>query len=288
MLKEISQTTTAELHSKEIADGERFGFGENWSNFLNLLNEERILRAEESLKTMLEVENLRDKTFLDIGSGSGLFSLAAYRLGAKVQSFDFDTDSFNCTSELKRRYCKNDEDWQVAQSSVLDKEYVSSLGKFDVVYSWGVLHHTGEMWKAIEHATIPCKIGGKTFIAIYNDTGNQVERWKFIKHTYNQLPRLLQKPFAAVVILPEELKHFLSELLLLRPQKYIKTWTNYTGNRGMNRWYDIVDWVGGYPYEVASPEEIFEFYKVRGFRLTKMKCRSVGLGCNEFVFEKEN
>ncbi len=285
-MKEISQTT-AQQHAEEIATGERFGFGENWSNFLSLLNEERILRAEESLKEMLEVENLQGKTFLDIGSGSGLFSLAAYRLGAKVHSFDFDTNSFGCTSELKRRYCTKDENWKVEQGSVLDKNYVSALGKFDIVYSWGVLHHTGEMWQAIENATIPCKLGGKTFIAIYNDTGNQVDRWKTIKKTYNKLPSLLQKPFAALVMLPEEIKFFLSETVSLKPMNYFRSWTHYTGNRGMNRWYDIVDWVGGYPYEVASPEEMFEFYKAKGFRLTKMKTKSVGLGCNEFVFEKE-
>lgn len=135
----------AQKHSSEVAKGERFEFGKNWSRFLELLNEERILKAEQSLREMLEVENLEGKTFLDIGSGSGLFSLAARRLGAKVYSFDFDTNSFECTTELRRRFFENDENWKVEQGSALEREYVESLGKFDIVYSWGVLHHTGSM-----------------------------------------------------------------------------------------------------------------------------------------------
>ena len=158
----------AQQHANEVLNGERFEFGKNWSAFLTLLNEERILKAEESLREMLEVEDLKGKTFLDIGSGSGLFSLAAKRLGAKVHSFDFDSNSFACTKELKRRFFENDENWQVEQGSALDKNYVESLGKFDIVYSWGVLHHTGKMWEALENATLPVKSGGKFFIAISN------------------------------------------------------------------------------------------------------------------------
>ena len=273
-------------HAVEIASGERFEFGKNWSRFLEVLDEERILRAEESLRQMLEVETLSGQSFLDIGSGSGLFSLAARRLGARVHSFDFDPHSVACTAELRRRYFHGDEQWIVQEASALDREYVLSLGKFDVVYSWGVLHHTGEMWRALDHARLPVADGGKLFIAIYNDTGSQSARWKWIKRTYNDLPRFLRTPFTLVVIAPDEAKAMLRSLIARRPGDYVRSWTQYDKNRGMNRWRDIVDWVGGYPYEVARPEEIFEFYKARGFSLTKMKCGGVGLGCNEFVFVK--
>jgi 2-polyprenyl-6-hydroxyphenyl methylase/3-demethylubiquinone-9 3-methyltransferase len=273
-------------HALEVAGGQRFEFGKNWSRFLAGLDEGRINRAEESLRQMLEVESLEGRTFLDIGSGSGLFSLAARRLGAHVRSFDFDPHSVACTAELRRRFFPEDADWRVEEGSVLDAEFVRSLGQFDVVYSWGVLHHTGEMWRALDHARLPVVTGGKLFIAIYNDTGSQAARWKSIKRAYNRLPRFLRAPFAAAAVAPDEAKRALRSLLTLRPGEYVRSWTAYDSNRGMSRWRDIIDWVGGYPYEVATPDEIFEFYKARGFALTKLRCGHVGLGCNEFVFVK--
>jgi 2-polyprenyl-3-methyl-5-hydroxy-6-metoxy-1,4-benzoquinol methylase len=275
-----------DAHADEVRAGERFEFGKNWSRFLELLNDERIAQAEASLKQMLEVEDLRGKRFLDIGSGSGLFSLAARRLGARVHSFDYDPHSVACTAELRRRYFPGDADWAVEAGSALDAGYVASLGRFDIVYSWGVLHHTGAMWQALDHAQRPVADGGKLFVAIYNDTGSQSARWKKIKKTYNSLPRALRVPFALAVMSPLETKAFLSSLLRGRFLEWAKSWRGTSSDRGMNRWRDIIDWVGGYPYETAAPEEIFEFYKARGFRLTKLKCGGVGLGCNEFVFEK--
>lgn len=269
----------AHQHAAEVSQGERFEFGKNWSRFLETLNEGKIKKAEQSLRDMLDAEDLRGKSFLDIGSGSGLFSLAAKRLGANVFSFDFDSDSFACTTELKRRYFENDADWTVEQNSALDADYVQSLGKFDIVYSWGVLHHTGEMWKGLANADLPVKQGGKLFIAIYNDTGSQARRWHWIKKTYCRLPQFLKTPFAVITILPEEVKRLANRVFDSYPQTVKK--------RGMNRWHDIIDWVGGYPYEVATPDEIFDFYSAKGYLLTKLKCGCVGLGCNEFVFEKQ-
>ncbi|HEX6183676.1 MAG TPA: class I SAM-dependent methyltransferase [Pyrinomonadaceae bacterium] len=273
-------------HAAEVAGGERFEFGENWSRFLSTLDEGRVARAEESLRQMLEVESLEGRSFLDIGSGSGLFSLAARRLGARVHSLDYDPRSVACTTELRRRYFDGDARWTIEEGSALDEKYIRSLGLFDVVYSWGVLHHTGEMWRALANAALPVAAGGKLFVAIYNDTGSQSERWKWIKKTYNRLPRPLRSPFALVVMAPEETKAMLRALVHLRPSEYTSRWTRYDQNRGMSRWHDIVDWVGGHPYEVARPEEIFDFYRARGFTLTKLKCGGVGLGCNEFVFVK--
>lgn len=273
-------------HSSEVAAGERFEFGKNWAAFLAVLDDERIATAVESLKTMLEVDSLEGKSFLDIGSGSGLFSLAARKLGARVHSFDFDSNSFACTQQLRNRYFPNDPNWRVEQGSALDGDYVASLGKFDIVYSWGVLHHTGEMWKALENAVIPTTHGGKLFIALYNDTGSQARRWHWIKKTYCRLPGVLKTPFAIAVSAPDEAKKIASSLIRFKPSDYIHSWTRYKNGRGMNRWHDIIDWVGGFPYEVATVDEVFEFYKQRGFTLTRVTTGGVGLGCNEFVFEK--
>jgi 2-polyprenyl-6-hydroxyphenyl methylase/3-demethylubiquinone-9 3-methyltransferase len=271
-------------HASEIALGKRFEFGENWSRFLQVLDDDRIRQAEDSLRKMLDTESLARQSFLDIGSGSGLFSLAARRLGASVYSVDFDPQSVACARELRRRYFPDDTSWKIEEGSALDADYLKSLGLFDVVYSWGVLHHTGDMWRALENAQLPVKHGGKLFIAIYNDTGTQTRRWKWIKKTYNRMPRLLRQPFAALMIAPDEIKPALRAVVRLKPQEYVQRWTRYDRNRGMSRWRDIIDWVGGYPYEVATPDEIFDFYYARGFSLTKLKCGGVGLGCNEFVF----
>ena len=273
-------------HSFEVAQGERFEFGKNWAKFLALINEQRIAEAENSLRRMLECESLAGKSFLDIGSGSGLFSLAARRLGARVHSFDFDPNSVGCTRELRRRFFNDDASWSVESGSVLDVEYIRSLGQFDIVYSWGVLHHTGQMWQALDNASLPVKPGGKLFIAIYNDTGSQSVRWNSIKRTYNKLPRFLRPAFALLAVSPDEIKNVLRSAVTLRFGDYVRSWTRYDENRGMSHWRDIVDWVGGYPYEFAKPDVIFDFYRERGFSLAKLKCGG-GLGCNEFVFVRE-
>ena len=137
---------TAQQHQEEVAKGDRFRFGKNWQHFLANLTPRQIETAQGSLQSYLQLERLDGKTFLDVGSGSGLFSLAARRLGAKVRSFDYDEQSVECTRELRRRFFPDDTAWIIEQGSVFDKQYLGTLGTYDVVYSWGVLHHTGAMW----------------------------------------------------------------------------------------------------------------------------------------------
>lgn len=284
----IAESENAAAHAAEVASGDRFEFGRNWSQFLSVLSPERIAEAEDSLKDMLEIPDLEGKTFLDVGCGSGLFSLAAHNLGAEVFSFDFDPQSVACALELRRRFGGESSRWKVEEGSALDTEYMRSLGTFDVVYSWGVLHHTGDMWKGLDNVWPLVAPDGKLFIAIYNDTGTQAERWRSLKKTYNRLPRPLQAPFALLTTVPGELKGVVNALIRGRPLEYFRSWSDYSGQRGMSYWHDVLDWVGGYPYEVATPDEIFDYYKARGFRLTRLHAGGVGLGCNEFVFQLES
>jgi len=268
---------------EEIAAGERFAFGENWRRFLLLLIDARILHAEESLRSMLSVQDLAGKTFLDIGCGSGLFSLAARRLGARVHSFDYDPQSVACARELRRRYFNEDPEWRIEEGSALDTEYLERLGKFDVVYSWGVLHHTGAMWPALENASRLVAPRGKLFIAIYNDQGKISNRWRAIKRTYNRLPGAFRFLVTLPVLVHLYWRRTLKDFLRLRP---FESWRNEGKERGMSAWRDLIDWVGGYPFEVAKPEAILDFYLHRGFYLTRLVTCGGSLGCNEYVFTR--
>lgn len=264
----------------------RFEFGRNWRSFLEGLSEPQVLEAERSLAGMLRMTSLEGRSFLDAGSGSGLSSLAARRLGARVHSFDLDLDCVACTEHLKRRYCPDDPDWTISTGSVLDEEYIRSLGTFDIVYSWGVLHHTGALWRAAELMTAPVSPGGFLFVAIYNDQGPPSRIWKAIKRAYNSSPRPVRLGMLLAVGAYFEARGTGGRLLRGQNPWPPKRWRDKRRERGMSVWHDLVDWVGGYPFEVARPDEVFSFYRDRGFALDGLKTCGGRLGCNEYVFRR--
>lgn len=261
----------------------RFEFGENWSRFLASFTRTKVSEAERSLTDY--VGDLANKSFLDIGSGSGLFSLAARNLGARVVSFDYDPTSVKCTQSLKERLHSQDDDWHISHGDVLNAEFMEALGRFDVVYSWGVLHHTGKMWQALEAAASRVADGGTLFIAIYNDQGGASKRWAAFKKWYLNRPALLQDILTGAYVGYWELR--LALIHLIRGKNPLNEYKKRKRERGMETWHDARDWLGGYPFEVAKPEELLDFYRDRGFTLVKMKTCAGGHGCNEFVFRKD-
>ncbi|MBL3583709.1 class I SAM-dependent methyltransferase [Oleidesulfovibrio alaskensis] len=262
----------------------RFAFGKNWQKYSTVVSEKRIQDAVSHLQNMLQVTRLDGKTFLDIGSGSGIFSLAACRLGAKVHSFDYDANSVKATESIRQRYYtsqgKPEDQWIVEQGSVLDTDYMKSLGTFDIVYSWGVLHHTGSQWDAIDAASKAVVPEGQLFIALYNDQGIFSRMWKQVKKTYvsgrygRYAMTMLFIPLAAIAECTRG---------LLKHRNPFYTFSNYK-TRGMTPFYDWFDWIGGYPFEVSKPEDVVDYLVNRSFLLQKITTVGGGLGNNQFVF----
>jgi len=268
----------------------RFQFGANWKSFLRTLDDVRIETARRSLAELLRLDipsndkPLAGRTFLDIGCGSGLFSLVAYRMGADVVSIDFDRDSVCCTEELRSLEQVDKTSWIVRQGSVLDAAMMEELGHFDIVYSWGVLHHTGQMDRAIRLASQRVGNGGCFAIAIYHDQGSSSRRWLRIKQTYHRLPKALRPFWVAAVASVYETKFALARLARGRNPLPFSDWKAKKDDRGMSAWHDWVDWVGGLPFEVAKPEAIILPLVDQGFTLVNLRTVGNGWGCNEYVF----
>jgi 2-polyprenyl-6-hydroxyphenyl methylase/3-demethylubiquinone-9 3-methyltransferase len=260
----------------------RFEFGKNWQLFLKSLSDKKIEKAKKSLQDLILIDNFQNKTFLDIGSGSGLFSLGAYKLGAEVRSFDYDEFSVEATKYLREKYSQNDKKWVVSQGDALSNDFINSLGEFDYVYSWGVLHHTGNMYQALENASKCVKDNGILTVAIYN-TQIQTPIWIKIKKFYVSSPKIIKLLMNYIFSIYFGLGLFLADFLRFRNP--IKRYKNNL--RGMSFYTDVVDWIGGYPFETAKPEEIFNFYK-KDFELINFTTVGGKMGCNEFVFKKRS
>jgi 2-polyprenyl-6-hydroxyphenyl methylase/3-demethylubiquinone-9 3-methyltransferase len=265
----------------------RFAFGKNWQSFVDTaLDTRRIVQASESLRRLLAVDHLRGRTFLDIGCGSGVFSLAACLLGAEhVVAFDYDQDSVGASMNVRARAGISAERWEIMQGSVLDRAFLERIEQADIVYSWGVLHHTGEMWQAIDNAALKVRPGGLLALALYNDVQRAIGgsmMWWQIKRFYNSAPllarRLMEGGYAAAFLLKDTVG-------LRNPLKTVGEYSSTSG-RGMDFWHDVRDWLGGFPYEYASPADVFTYlHSTYGFQLEYLNT-STGVGCNEFTFRR--
>jgi SAM-dependent methyltransferase len=260
----------------------RFEFGRNWRSFVDTVDETRIEAAVQGVRTLVRRPDMAGLRFLDIGCGSGLSSLAACRLGARVVGFDYDADSVIASERLRARFAPDGAAWRIERGSALDDAYLQSLGQFDVVYSWGVLHHTGDMARALELAASRVAPGGLLALAIYNDQGRSSRAWARIKRAYVQGGRPARAALLALGTL--RLWGPTAARDLLAHADPTRSWRAYRRDRGMSPWHDVVDWIGGWPFEVATPELIFEIHRARGFELRGLKTSAGGIGCNEFLF----
>jgi 2-polyprenyl-3-methyl-5-hydroxy-6-metoxy-1,4-benzoquinol methylase len=263
----------------------RFKFGENWLQFAVDLDSNQIIEATKSLSRLIGRDQLDGLSLLDIGCGSGLFSLAARKMGARVRSFDLDPDSVSCAHALRDRYYPHDPHWIVERGSILDSDYTGRLDKCDIVYSWGVLHHTGTMWAALDRAAGLVAPSGIFAVALYRKTP-LCWAWHIEKRVYVSAPAFIQSVLRGVY----KTAFFSGKAALGgNPFQYVR---DYKSNRGMDWHHDVHDWLGGYPYESANADIVKSHMTQLGFRVVRTFERPAGVGlfgtgCDEFVFQAE-
>jgi 2-polyprenyl-6-hydroxyphenyl methylase/3-demethylubiquinone-9 3-methyltransferase len=255
-----------------------FSFGENWKKYLADLTPERKAMAKRSLEEAFPA-GIEGKRFIDIGSGSGLFSLSALELGAAhVTSIDVDPNSCACAVRLRG---EDTERWSIECGSVLDLDFLARIQAAECVYSWGVLHHSGAMWRAISNAMTLVAPGGAFLVALYN-TPNRLGLHMALKRTYNRLPRAARPAmavaYAAVWIAYRSLADRIS------PVRFVREYGART-RRGMSFYRDVEDWLGGLPFEVAEPDDIRAFLEDKDFTLEHVMVDRPGNN-NEYLLRR--
>jgi len=264
---------------------EHFEFGKNWSVFAKNITEHLILKAEKSLLKLADSKVLENKSFLDIGCGSGLHSLAALRQGAKkVLAVDIDPVSVETTRYVLSQY-HHDTNWECKELSVFELDY-DKLSKFDIVYSWGVLHHTGDLLGAISKAVGMVDSNGLFIIAVYRKT-KLCFFWKIEKKFYSKSSERIRSVIRTIYISFFQLGRF------IQSRNFKEDVRAYNKQRGMDFYIDVNDWLGGYPYESITPWDLKSYIQGNDFKLVKefvgqSGLRIFGSGNDEFVFQRQN
>jgi len=261
----------------------KFNFGENWDNYSkNIISPEKIRSAKEDFFRLCQNQEIKNRTFIDIGFGQGLSLLIATELGAKTVGNDINPICKQVLLNNKQLFTNltNIQTIPVVIGSILEDKTIESIKqnypKYDIVHSWGVLHHTGKMWNAIDRCCNLVGDNGKLIIAIYNKHWSS-SIWNLIKKTYNFSPTFIKKFMIGIFY------------YIILVAKFFVTFKNpMKKERGMDFYYDVIDWVGGYPYEYATKEEIQNYIEKLGFRLIYFKSAEVPTGCHEYVFLKNS
>ena len=277
---ELSDTTP----TPDIAAGfdenrvDRFGFGRNWLDYQTSVDAARLAAARADIEAWLGISSLVGKRVLDIGSGSGVHSLCLHAMGAaELVSFDFDADSVQATTLLHAE-AGSPASWTVLRGSVLDAAFLTTLGTFDLVYSWGVLHHTGQMRQAIAHACGRVNAGGTLFISIYAK-GQNFAADLALKQRYHVASRSGKRRMEFEWI-ADQYRH--RSASGLAPEG----WWAEGRERGMDPYWDLVDWLGGLPYEVATVDELTTQLRACGIATHRVReCPGDG-GCHILVGER--
>jgi 2-polyprenyl-6-hydroxyphenyl methylase/3-demethylubiquinone-9 3-methyltransferase len=273
------------MSAENLKDVEsHFAFGKNWASYAALIGEPQIEEAIKGLLKLVPVEEFKGRSFLDIGCGSGLHALAASRLGVSgIMAVDIDPNSVAASrSVLSRNGAQIP--WHVETMSVFDLD-AARHGTFDIVYSWGVLHHTGNMWEAVDKAASMVAPKGLLVIALYRKT-HMDPFWKFEKRLYTHAPRTIQGLVRAGYMAARRLA------MLATGRSFRKYVASYRSSRGMDFYHDVHDWLGGYPYETTLAPQVEAKLANLGFKAERVFARPMssgilGSGCDEYVYRSQ-
>ncbi len=261
-----------------------FAFGDNWADYAQIIDLEAIDAAKKDLLKLIPQEQIADSSFLDIGCGSGLHSLAATLLGARnLLAVDLDPTSVATTEGVLTRYAAHAR-WRTEEISVFDLS-PESHGVFDIVYSWGVLHHTGAMWDALRKAASMVAPNGMLVFALYRSTLLD-PFWRLEKRYYSKAGSSVQAAVRACFVAA-----YAMSFTIARRRSFAAHVANYKTNRGMDFYHDAHDWLGGYPYESALAPDVERHMHDLGFQAARVFARPGGVGifgsgCDEYVYTR--